>query len=181
MFLLQCIGEGHFLPQWCSWLVEHSNFSPHNHMDTCLLVEGNSEIQCCSCLIHNACIYQCIAIPHTMQYWMVVGPWWPPEQSPKIDNHNDHTNHHEKGKNATTVGFASHFNTTTNHSNYLQLWGIKSTPCEAVLMLLLDHLKAHILFGMILGEMWKNATNCAFSCQNLTKLVYSSIQQLLQK
>jgi hypothetical protein len=42
---------------------------------------------------------------------------------------------------------------------------------EAILMVLLD-LKAHFLFGMMLGgEMWKNAANRAFY---LTKQVYSS-------
>ena len=35
-------------------------------------------------------------------------------------------------------------------------------------MVLFD-LKAHFLFGMMLGEMWKNAANCAFSSREFNK------------
>ena len=43
-------------------------------------------------------------------------------------------------------------------------------------MVLLD-LKAHFLFGMMLGEMWKNAPNHAFSsweCNKMSILFYNN-------
>jgi hypothetical protein len=36
-------------------------------------------------------------------------------------------------------------------------------------MILLDILKAHFFFGMMLGEMWKNAANRAFSLREFNK------------
>ena len=97
---------------------------------SCLLVEAYSELPCCCCLIQNGCISMHL---HSMYRAVldgrraVMSSGAKSQSRTKIDDHN---NHQEKDKTATMAGFASHFNTTTNRSDYLRLLWIESTYCR---------------------------------------------------
>jgi hypothetical protein len=158
-----CIVRPPFLATMMFTACEHLDLSCHNHMDTCLLIEGYNEVQCCACLTHNAWI----SIHLNSKYRAVQG----------LSNDNQQSTW--KGQNCDNGRFwsfcISHCITLTNHSYYLWwlVWEINlSTLGDCS-----DGFVGSQGTFLVQHDACRdagNSTNHAFSLQNVTKLVYSS-------